>query len=165
MIEAIIVDCDGVLTDGGMYYNADGLAFKKFNTRDFAATWRLKEAGLKWYAVTAADDAATRRRIDAMNPEIALYNTSDKLQAVREICMELEGYDLSEVAYIGDDVMDIPAMKAVGKSYCPADAAESVLQIGFCCTRKGGEGVFAEVVDRVIETNRIELSVRNLSWK
>jgi len=150
-IKAIFTDVDGVLTDGGMYCNADGLLLKKFHTRDVGAVYRLRVAGIKFFVLTASDDELTRKRIDRMLPDEAIYGIVDKLKHVKLIC-DKYGFDLSEVAYIGDDVIDRDAMMAVGMSICPLDALESIKGISNrICQVRGGAGVLAWVVDKIFE--------------
>jgi len=154
MIKALITDVDGVLTDGGYYCDDKGLAFKKFNTRDAAAVHRLKMAGIKFVVVTSCDDEITKKRIARMRPDCAVFGIEDKLTMAREICMEEFGLTLDQVAYIGDDQMDAPLLKAAGYSYCPDDATIGAIGAvkDAVCWSKGGEGVLAEVVDVILRS-------------
>lgn len=149
-IRAIFCDVDGVLTDGGYFYNASGLCMKKFHTRDASAAVRLKEYGIKLFVITGATDDITKERIGRMTLEAACFGVEDKLKMIETIC-EKYGYALDEVAVVGDDWMDLPAMQAVGLSFCPADAAIPVFNAAdIACSCKGGEGVLCEVIDEVL---------------
>ncbi len=149
-IKAIFVDVDGCLTNGGYYYNASGLCMKKFHTRDASAAIRLKEYGIRLFVVTGADDAITKERIGNMAIDGAYYDVTNKLKKIELVC-EKYGYDLSEIAVIGDDWMDLPAMKAAGLSFCPADASIPVFNAAdIVCGCKGGEGVLCDVIDEII---------------
>ena len=161
-IRAIISDVDGVLTDGGFYYNEDGLVMKKFNTRDASSIFRLRSAGVKLFIITMSDDPITNRRIETLKKwhldehdiELFIHGVDDKLKVVNQICKEY-GYALDEVIYIGDDYGDIPVMEAVGVSYCPYDAPLSVvIAATYVCDTKGGEGVLAEVVDSLLMSEK-----------
>lgn len=149
-IKAIFCDVDGCLTDGGYYYNASGLCMKKFHTRDASTAVRLVEYGIRLFVVTGADDTITKERIGNMAIEGAYYGVTDKLKKIEQIC-DKYGYDYSEIAVVGDDWMDLPAMEAAGLSFCPADAAIPVFNAAdIACGCKGGEGVLCEVIDEVM---------------
>jgi YrbI family 3-deoxy-D-manno-octulosonate 8-phosphate phosphatase len=152
MIKAVVCDVDGCLTDGGMYCNGEGLMFKKFNTRDASSVHRLKKSGIKFFIITSASCPVTRHRVKSMNPDRAWFGCENKLQAAKEYCAELAGCDFSESAiYIGDDAMDIEAMREAYISCCPGDAIPSVQKVShIVCERYGGEGVLAEVVDLLL---------------
>lgn len=149
-IKAIFADVDGVLTNGGFYYSKNGLAMKKFCTRDAAAVYRLRQAGYLVFAVTHSDDDITTLRLRDMKFDGYYIGVEDKVESIKAICDEFN-LDMSKGAiYIEDDVGGIPAMKAVAVSFCPADAAPSVLEQGRVCQAKGGEGVLAEVADLIL---------------
>lgn len=157
-IKAIVSDVDGVLTDGGFYYNEDGLVVKKFNTRDASCIFRLREAGIKLFIITMSDDLITNKRIETLKNwhlkdndiEWYFHGIDDKLKVVNQICEEW-GYKLDELIYIGDDYVDIPVMEVVGISYCPYDSPISVIEAAtYICEAKGGEGVLSEVVDNIL---------------
>lgn len=147
MIKAIITDVDGVLTDGCMYCSDTGIELKKFNCRDAASVYRLKEADIKLFVITSSELGISKCRIGDMNVDFAQYGILDKLNCARALVNEF-GLSLKEVVYIGDDYLDIDLLKAVGRSICPSDALESVKSIcDIVSSIKGGDGILAWVVD------------------
>jgi len=155
MIKAIFTDIDGVLTDGGQWYTKAGLDSLKFNARDYAACFRLRAAEVALVTVSSSDGDIAKRRMKVMKPDIALYDTINKKKAIDGVCRSM-GWELSEVAYIGDDHIDLPVLEAVGFSFCPADAVAKVCLVEGIkvCSLEGGQGVLAEVIDFVIEWNK-----------
>jgi 3-deoxy-D-manno-octulosonate 8-phosphate phosphatase (KDO 8-P phosphatase) len=149
-IKMIITDVDGVLTDGGMYYNHDGLAFKKFHTRDASAVRRLRKAGIIVCVVTSSNDKITVKRIDSMGIECAIFDNKDKAASVRILAEEYH-IPLEQIAYIGDDYIDLEAMKIVGVSAAPIDGLPSVVnEASMVVPIFGGDGVFAYFVDTIL---------------
>ncbi len=145
-VKMVITDCDGCLTDGGMYYSENGDELKKFNTRDGMAFSILRSKGIVCGIVTGEDRELNRRRAAKMKLDFIRNGITDKLTVVKEIAAEY-GISLVEIAYIGDDINDIDVLKAVGYSFCPADAAAAVKETAdTVLAAKGGEGVIREVV-------------------
>ncbi len=149
--KAIFCDVDGVLTDGMMYYNEQGLVMKAFNTRDAAAMSRLKANNIKVYFLTASVDVITAKRLSIMNPDGVIMDCDNKLKDIKQIC-EDTGINVKECLYIGDDIMDIPAMQSIGYSVCPVDAVPSVIEVADCVlTINGGQGCLALVADLLLK--------------
>ena len=152
MIKAIITDVDGVLTDGGMYWDSNGLALKRFHTRDISAIHRLQQKGYKVFALTSACDDITRKRLEYSKFDWFMMCHSEtewidysKLEKAKLLADEW-GFELSEAIYIGDDVMDIELMKACSLGICPEDSALEVLEIAdIVLPIKGGYGVMSYV--------------------
>lgn len=149
-IKAIFTDVDGVLTDGGFYYDEDGLRMKRFCTRDAAAVHRLRNAGYLVFAVTHSDDKITTTRLEDMEFDKYLTGVECKVESIKQICKEFDLIPFRQAIYIDDDVGGLPAMREVAVSFCPADAAPAVLRHGRVCDAKGGEGVLAEVADLIL---------------
>lgn len=149
-VEAIFTDVDGVLTDGGFYYDEDGLKMKRFCTRDAAAVHRLRAKGYLVFAVTHSDDKITTTRLEDMKFDKYVTGVESKKESIEAICAEFELIMFRQAVYIEDDVGGISAMRSVAVSFCPADAAPSVLEQGRVCHAKGGEGVLAEVADLIL---------------
>ena len=150
-VKAVITDVDGVLTDGCMYWAKEGLLFKKFHTRDVGAVFRLRDNGIKFFVITAANDDITRKRIEMMHPDLSRYGIArDKFPCTKMVIDEW-GFDLDEVAYIGDDEIDKEVMQAVGVSIAPIDALDSVRDVAdIICPLDGGKGVLAWVTDKIL---------------
>lgn len=163
MIKAIITDVDGVLTDGGMYWNEQGLAMKRFHTKDIPAIHRLQSKGYKVFTLTSACDIITRKRLEysgfdwfMMCQNGAEWRDYSKLEKAK-LMIEEWGIELSETIYIGDDVMDIELMKACALGICPEDSALEVLEIAdIVLPIKGGYGIISyvcSIIDNIEEFN------------
>lgn len=147
-IKFLVLDVDGVMTDGGMYYTENGDQFKKFNTKDGMA---IQVARNKGYHVAFLSSGSTehiiQNRAKTLGVERVYVGSRPKLQVLIEWCRELE-LSMENVAYIGDDINDLEVMDAVGFSGCPADAVEAVkLKANVILTRKGGDACVREFVD------------------
>lgn len=150
-IKMFLTDCDGCLTDGGMYYSECGDEMKKFNTRDGMGFALLRERGIITGIITSENVDLNRRRAEKLKVDILESGCKDKLSAIKRICSEWR-IDIRNVCYIGDDLNDIDAIKAVGYGCCPADAIVEVRKIATIVTSaKGGEGVIREIVDYLLE--------------
>ncbi len=150
MIKMLIMDCDGVLTDGGMYYTEKGDEFKKFNTRDGMGIELLHKHGILTGIVTGENCELVRRRSKKMQITELKMGSREKLKDVMEIC-EKYRISMNEIAYIGDDINDLEVMKHAGLSFAPADAAKIIKETASClCEKKGGEGVVREVAEKII---------------
>lgn len=149
-IKMFLTDCDGCLTDGGMYYSEHGDELKKFNTRDGMGFALLREHGILTGIITSESVDLNRRRAEKLKLDILEAGCKDKLSAVKQICDE-RGIDIKNVCYIGDDINDVEAIKAVGYGCCPADAMTEVKAVAdYVSSLKGGEGVIREVVSKIV---------------
>lgn len=146
-IKLLITDCDGVLTDGGMYYFSDGVEAKKFNTRDGMGFLILKNKGIKIGIITGETNDIVKNRASKLNMDFLYMGVKDKSKIIKEICDKFS-VNINEIIYIGDDLNDLSAMKSVGYTCCPSDACLEIKKVSnYICTKKGGEGVIREVVD------------------
>lgn len=149
-IKMFLTDCDGCLTDGGMYYSEHGDELKKFNTRDGMGFALLREKGIITGIVTSESVELNRRRAEKLKLDILESGCKDKVAAVKRICQERE-ISLLNVAYVGDDINDMELIKLVGYGCCPADAMPQVRDnADFITKAKGGEGVIREIVETII---------------
>jgi len=150
-IKLFLTDCDGVLTDGGMYYASDGTESKKFNTRDGMAFELLRNVGIKTGIVTGEISECVQHRAKKIKGDELFMGVRDKLSVIRELCNKY-GIDLESVAYIGDDINDIEALRAVGFAACPADAQAEVKAVSgmTVLTSKGGCGCVREFGERFL---------------
>jgi len=153
-IKMVLTDCDGCLTDGGMYYTEKGDELKKFNTRDGTAVALLRKQGILTGIITGENVTLNKRRVDKLNMDYYVPACHDKIAALKNICEE-SGIDIKNVAYIGDDIIDVDALKAVGFSACPSDAVAEVKEVAhYVAKAKGGEGVLREVAELILESAR-----------
>lgn len=149
-IRLFATDVDGVLTDAGMYYSESGDEWKKFNTRDGMGIKLLQKAGLITAIVTQERTRLVARRAEKLAIPELHQGVFDKLSVIRDMAIR-HGLSLKQVAYIGDDVNDIDALKAVGLSAAPADSLPQVLEIvDYVCRQKGGEGAVRELADMIL---------------
>lgn len=145
-----LTDCDGCLTDGGMYYSEKGDELKKFNTRDGMAFKMLKGKGILTGIVTGESVELNRRRAEKLGIDIFISGCTNKLEQIKNICNE-QGIDLSDVIYVGDDINDLEVIKAVGMGCCPSDANKIILEAAdYIAKTKGGEGVIREITDGIL---------------
>lgn len=150
-IKLFLTDCDGCLTDGGMYYSEHGDELKKFNTKDGMGFYILRTNNILTGVVTGENVELNRRRFKKLKIDFVVEGCHDKLAAIKKICTE-NNIKLENVCYIGDDIYDIEALKAVGLGVCPSDANPKVKEAVRLITKaKGGEGVIREVVDLLVK--------------
>jgi YrbI family 3-deoxy-D-manno-octulosonate 8-phosphate phosphatase len=150
-IRLFATDVDGVLTDAGMYYAESGDEWKKFNTRDGMGIKLLQRAGIITAIVTQERTKLVARRAEKLAIPELHQGVMDKLSCLREMAAR-HGLTLSQVAYIGDDINDLEALKAVGFSASPADGMPQIAAaVDYVCQKKGGEGAVREIVEMILE--------------
>lgn len=150
-IKLLLTDCDGVLTDGGVYYGEQGEVLKKFNIRDGMGVERLRKiVGVETGIITGELSLAVKRRAEKLQIVEFFWGIKDKPAVLREIMFRLK-LKPENIAYIGDDVNDIDTLKMVGMAACPADAISFVKDVAhYVCQAKGGEGCFREFAELII---------------
>lgn len=147
-IKMFLTDCDGCLTDGGMYYSENGDELKKFNTRDGMGFQILREKGILTGIVTGENVDLNRRRAEKLKLDILKPGAKNKSQILKDLAAE---YHIStdQILYIGDDRNDLGAIELAGFSCAPADAIEAVkAKADYVTTATGGHGVIREVVEK-----------------
>jgi len=153
-LSVLILDCDGVLTDGGMYFDAQGQALKRFDVKDGLALVRLAEMGFPTAVVSGDASAITAARCEKLRITHVMLGRMDKQAALDELFASTN-LCAEGAVYVGDDVTDIPAMHMVGLSVAVADAVDEVLAVAEWVTRRpGGRGAVREVCDAII--NQLE---------
>ena len=152
-IKLVASDVDGVLTDGAMYYSVKGELLKKFHTRDGMAVELLLQNNIPTVLITKENSNIVRSRAKKIRAT-AFLGINNKEQELQKICKKFKVIP-EEIAYIGDDVNDISLLKLVGFSASPNNAIEEVKEIvNYVCKSNGGEGVFREVADLIISSNK-----------
>lgn len=149
-IRYLVMDVDGTMTDGGIYYDSHGNELKKFCTRDAAAFFASSQCGIKTIILTGRECAATERRMHEIGVDYLFQGVSDKALFLTEF---MEKYEISkgEIGYIGDDLNDLAPMKLVGFIGCPADSCKEVLEIAdYVSKQKGGDGAVRDVVEAIL---------------
>jgi 3-deoxy-D-manno-octulosonate 8-phosphate phosphatase (KDO 8-P phosphatase) len=153
-VRLLAMDVDGVLTDAGMYYSESGDELKKFNTRDGMGIKLLQAAGLVTAFITREKTAIVERRGQKLAVPEVHQGVDDKLAVLTTLAQKY-GLSLDQVSYIGDDVNDLEALRAVGFSAAPADAMPSVLTaVHYICAEKGGEGAVREIADLILSAQK-----------
>ncbi len=161
-IKLFVTDVDGTLTDGGMYYTARGEYMKRFNTRDGMGLGMLRKAGLTVAIITAENSEIVLRRAEKLNVAHVFIDVRDKVSQVKELCGEL-GLEISQVAYVGDDVNDLEVMKSVGLAFAVADADSRVLDVAHVrLSKRGGEGAVREAAEWVLSRVHDESQLNTL---
>ncbi|HAG69360.1 MAG TPA: acylneuraminate cytidylyltransferase [Lachnospiraceae bacterium] len=149
-IRLFLTDCDGCLTDGGMYYSEKGDELKRFNTLDGMGFKLLRERGILTGIVTAEDMRLNRKRAEKLKLDVIVNGVTDKLEAVRRIA-DKYGVALENTAYVGDDINDIEAIGAVGFGACPSNACEGAKEAaGYIAAKSGGNGAVREIIEYII---------------
>jgi len=146
-VKLLALDVDGVLTDGGLYYTETGEELKKFNVKDGLGLKLLMQKGTEVAIISSSSAKATLHRAESLRIKYVFIGIEDKLIKLKELCLELE-LELHQVAYMGDDLVDLPVMKAVGCPIAVADAMQQNQNVAIYVTKKGGgEGAVREVCD------------------
>ena len=149
-IRMVLSDVDGVLTDSGMYYSEAGDELKKFNTRDGKGFELLRSAGLKVGIITSEQTALVARRAQKLKLDFLEQGARDKMPALDKI-LAFAGLTEEQVAFIGDDLADVPLLARVGFAACPADAtAEARAQAHYVAQKGGGEGCVREIAEYLL---------------
>lgn len=163
-IRLLLTDCDGVLTDAGVYYSAAGEELKRFSLRDGMGVERLRElASVETGIITGENSSLVARRAEKLQIVELHLGIKNKKQTLSDL-LERRQFLPEQVAYIGDDMNDEAVMRFVGLSACPADAFEDILQIAdYVCRKPGGHGAFREFAELIIRA-KSSSSVSNISF-
>jgi len=154
-IKAIFFDVDGVLTDGGIIYDDNGIETKKFNVKDGYIISHLKKAGIIVGIITGRDSKVVSHRAAELKLDFCHQGIVDKF-SVFEKLVEFHKLRKKQVAYIGDDINDLTTLMACGFSVCPADAMSYLKnQVDLVTLAKGGEGVVREVADLILASQGV----------
>ena len=149
------MDCDGVMTDGRLYFSASGETMKVFDVRDGQGIVSWHKAGFKSGIISGRGAGEIiQRRADELGMQFVRVSSADKVKDLCEIAESIN-MSLDRVAYIGDDVGDIAVMKRVGFSIAVADAVTEVKAAAkYVATAKGGRGAVREVVEMLLASRR-----------
>ena len=153
-VELILSDVDGVLTDGGIVFDNQGIETKTFHIRDGLGIKLWQRAGFHFGILTARTSHIVRLRAAELGVQIVRQGFEDKLPAAQEIMRQLE-LEPTQVCYIGDDLTDLPVMHHVGLGVAVADAAEEVRRGADHVTRTpGGRGAIRELVETLLKSKK-----------
>ncbi|MCE5186989.1 MAG: HAD-IIIA family hydrolase [Planctomycetaceae bacterium] len=150
-IKLLILDVDGVLTDGGIIVHADGTESKRFHVMDGHRIRMWQRAGGIAAILSGRQTAATEMRARQLEIEHVLQGCTEKLPAFEEL-LKTVGLDPSQVAYVGDDVIDIPLVRRAGFGAAVANAAEELKRYAqYVTSRRGGQGAVAEIIEYLLK--------------
>ncbi len=154
-IRLLLTDCDGVLTDGSVYYSERGEEMKRFSVRDGMGAERLRKlANVEVGIVTGEVSLSLQRRAEKLGITELYLGARDKLSVLDDIS-ERRNLKLEQIAYIGDDTNDVEVMKRVGLSACPADATRFAKEVvDYVCENRGGYGAFRDLAEFIIATKK-----------
>lgn len=147
----LVLDVDGVMTDGSVFLDASGAETKRFNVRDGLGIKLWRRCGFKAAFLTARQSLAVERRAKELDVEIVVQGVHDKSKGLDEILAHF-GVGPERAAYMGDDWPDVPVLRRVGFAMAVQDAAEEVKAAAALVTRaRGGRGAVREAIEHILE--------------
>jgi len=150
-IKMLLLDVDGVLTGGEIIYSSSGEELKKFDIQDGMGITLARMAGLKTGIITGRTSEMVKRRAEELQFDVVSQGNFNKLKPYEEI-RESYGLNDDEIAYVGDDLLDLPILKRVGFSVAVANARDEVkAQCDYITTAEGGNGAVREVIDKILK--------------
>jgi 3-deoxy-D-manno-octulosonate 8-phosphate phosphatase (KDO 8-P phosphatase) len=151
VIELLVLDVDGVLTDGRVFIHSDGSESKGFNILDGHGIRLWQRAGLKVALLSGRASQATTRRAQELEIPYVIQDCKFKLPALKQLLTEL-GLSPEQTAYVGDDLMDLPIVRYVGLGVAVANAVDELKESAdHVTTRRGGEGAVREVIEHILK--------------
>ncbi len=149
-IKYIIVDVDGTLTDGGIYYDENNNEVKKFNTKDAAGFFAAKVCGIKTMILTGRECNATTRRMKELQVDYLNQEVLDKKAFLLDFISQ-NNIDKGQIAYIGDDLNDYEPMKLAGFKACPNDSADEIIELcDYVSPVNGGYGAVRDIMKYIL---------------
>lgn len=149
-IKLVLLDVDGVLTDGSIFISEHGEAFKQFNVKDGLAIELLRSHGIATGVISGKESPSLSKRCEQLGFDIVITGCKNKLPKLNEICLS-RNISVDNIAFCGDDVLDLPIMNLCGLSIAPADAHSLVLGAADWITDlEGGKGMVREFSDKLL---------------
>jgi YrbI family 3-deoxy-D-manno-octulosonate 8-phosphate phosphatase len=159
LIELLVFDVDGTLTDGGTYYSDMGVALKRFNIRDGMGIVLLHKAGIKTAIITSEQTELVKKRAETLKIDKIIQGSRNKYASLSLLSNELD-ISLEQIAYIGDDVNDLHCLQKVGFSMAPSDAHDLIRnEVDYVSKYKGGNGAVRELCDLVLESKQMSITL------
>jgi 3-deoxy-D-manno-octulosonate 8-phosphate phosphatase (KDO 8-P phosphatase) len=164
-IRLLLLDVDGVLTDGALYHGNSGDEYKRFDVKDGAGIYLAQLRGLEVGLLTGKTSVLVQRRAEELKLRRVVQGAMRKAPALARMLSDGE-YTLSQVAYMGDDILDLPVIRRVGCSACPSDAHGEVRKrVAYVCSRPGGHGAVREFIELILAAQgKLEAVVREF-WE
>ncbi|MBE9020069.1 HAD-IIIA family hydrolase [Chroococcidiopsidales cyanobacterium LEGE 13417] len=155
-VKLLVLDVDGVLTDGGLYYSESGEVQQRFNIKDGQGLKRLMYSGVEVAIITAKSFSSTLHRAKDLGIDRAYLGIKDKLPTLIHLCQNLD-ISLSQVAYVGDDINDLEVMHVVGCPLTVADAMRANQDCALYITKlPGGQGAVREICDLIVALQTVK---------
>ena len=152
-IDLIVYDFDGVMTDNCVIVSQDGTEAVTVNRADGLGVDYLRNEGIPQMILSTESNPVVQARAKKLKIDV-INNCDNKKEALLKICKE-NGYDLSKVVFVGNDLNDLEAMKIVGYPVAPSDAHTKILKIAkFITKAKGGEGVIKELAEKILNNQK-----------
>ncbi len=156
-IKAIFLDVDGVLTDGSIIYGREGMEIKVFDSQDGYGITSALQNGFRVGIMTARDSEVVRRRAAELGIADVYQGSIDKVSPLEEIKKKYALSD-AEIAYVGDDILDLPILRKIGFSAAPANAVRDVkMKVDYVAKASGGHGAVREIIDIILKAQKKSL--------
>ncbi|MGO9481512.1 MAG: KdsC family phosphatase [Candidatus Kryptoniota bacterium] len=153
-IKAIFLDVDGVLTDGTIIYGNGGIELKVFDSQDGFGITNAIQNGIRVGIITGRKSDAVKARAAELGIVDIYQGSIDKVTPLEEI-KRVHSLDKSEIAYVGDDILDLPILSKVGFSVAPANCVREVkMRVDYVTKARGGQGAVREVIDLILKAQK-----------
>jgi len=164
-IQLLVLDVDGVLTDGGLWFDAEGQLSKRFDVRDGLGIRLMQQAGLQIAFLSGGQGGATEVRARQLGIKHCLVGIKDKPAALTTLQNQLD-VSVEQTAFVGDDLNDLAVRPVVGLLFTPADACRPVRRSADAVLhRQGGHGAVRELAERILQGRGRWGSLRREGWK
>lgn len=153
-IKMLLLDVDGVMTDGGLYYSGEGIELKRFHAHDGYGIVRAHEHGIRIAIISGRSSPIVEARARVLKIDDVYLDAMDKVSPFREL-QKKYGFTEEQTAFIGDDLFDLPLLEIVGFSAAPANAMAGVKRrVDYVTRLAGGNGAVREVADMILAAQR-----------
>lgn len=150
-IKMFLTDCDGCLTDGGMYYSETGDEIKKFNTKDGMGFQLLREKGIITGIITGENRKINERRAEKLKVDELHQGITNKVDVINKLCQKYH-INPGQVVYVGDDLNDLEALNFVGVGCCVKNAHEDLKRVAtYISNKNGGDGAVREIIEMILK--------------
>ncbi|CAI8273597.1 MAG: 3-deoxy-D-manno-octulosonate 8-phosphate phosphatase KdsC [SAR92 bacterium MED-G29] len=150
-IKLVLLDVDGVLTDGRLYYGNSGEEMKAFNIQDGLGIKLLQKGDIQVGIITGRVSALLQRRADELSIDPVVQGREDKLTALNELLATMD-VQMDEIAFVGDDLPDLAVIRRVGLGITPANGSATVAaQAHWQTSKAGGQGAVREIAEMILE--------------
>jgi len=164
-LQLLVLDVDGVLTDGGLWFDADGQLIKRFDVRDGLGIRLLQQAGVQIAFLSGGRGGATEVRARQLGIEHCLVGIKDKPAALQTLQQQV-GVTVSQTVFVGDDLNDLAVRPVVGLLLAPADACAPVRRgADLVLSRRGGHGAVRELAERILQARDGWRSLSRRGWR